>query len=223
MLDPYQIHNPLFHIANPTLDYNLTTSSQGTDQNGLREIIEEFWEQDFSHAIDIIPQHRVQVINKYLPHKKCDHVGTGTSCLVCCEWGASGNFNSFLLLFRVTMACQFLSRVFIKFCCKNIEGGLRGRWPWLHDCPPQMSNYPPRAEFTDKRQRRSLSHFPHQSVVGRIIPLRLRHIIMSANRWCWISDWTQIQSTQLCPVPLTGLLGGRGELREGDTQSRNEL
>ena len=42
MLDPYQIHNPLFHIANPTLDYNLTTSSQGTDQNGLREIIEHF-------------------------------------------------------------------------------------------------------------------------------------------------------------------------------------
>ena len=24
------------------------------------------------------------------------------------------------------MACQFLSRVFIKFCCKNIEGGLSG-------------------------------------------------------------------------------------------------
>ncbi len=41
MLDPYQIHNPLFHIANPTLDYNLTTTSQGTDQNGFREIIEE--------------------------------------------------------------------------------------------------------------------------------------------------------------------------------------
>ena len=156
MLDPYQIHNPLFHIANPTLDYNLTTSSQGTDQNGFREVIEEFWEQDFSHAIDIIPQHRVQVINKYLPHKKCDHVGTGTSCLVCCEWGASENFNSFLLLFRVTMACQFLSLVFIKFCCKNICWNISYFYDVWNARSIDLSNFFYRLRLQSKTQSRTI-------------------------------------------------------------------
>ena len=68
------------------------------------------------------------VINKYLPHKKCDHVGTGTSCLVC---GVSEGRVKILILFYYCSVSQwrvsFCPRVFIKFCCKNIEGGFNWR------------------------------------------------------------------------------------------------
>lgn len=55
MLNPYQIHNPLFHIANPTLDYNLTIlPAREQTKMGLEKLSKSVENNTFfSHAIDI--------------------------------------------------------------------------------------------------------------------------------------------------------------------------